>query len=588
MGECYNTQCIRRKGKFMKNKNLMKRIMAFIIDYSVVMLLVILVTNTKYLNPTYDEALEKSNNLSSLNNSYVLTTNMFDYYYKDKVITEEEYNTLIKDNDYFGYLIVDAYSDKEISEDEYDYIIKEAKGVYDDKSKDIYYEAIKANWYTYLVYTVVFFGYFVIFNMVTKGVSLGKRMTGLKIVSTNEKNIGLFRYLFRSLVVYGYFVYPLEILLPLVVPREYLASICSYLSLGVNVLQMAVMVSVLYNQDGRGLHDYLVKTKVVPLNDDVMDGVVLETKDINNSQEKDIDEVDNKDDDSIEKEKNENKNKDQQKKGFKMIKKVRKSLILVFGLILLCGCSTISTNMQIRKDKSATLTYLITLDKDYLGNKTFNELFSSKNINYLRNNGYTVTDYEDDDNFGYKVSANIKDIDTVSQGDNIKINLYDLLYSDIQNELYIFSREENWLKNKYTADFYVNLTDALTNNKSILGSLVNPPAVSYTFKLELPEKALSNNATQVSEDGKTLTWTFSNIMRGTNNINFSFELYNKEMLYIIYGVIGVVILIILSMIVRFFSWISDKLQKVQRSFFERAQKKVEKNSQIDVYEFFTY
>ena len=67
-------------------------------------------------------------------------------------------------------------------------------------------------------------------------------------------------------------------------------------------------------------------------------------------------------------------------------------------------------------------------------------------------------------------------------------------------------------------------------------------------------------------------------MRGTNNINFSFELYNKEMLYIIYGVIGVVILIILSMIVRFFSWISDKLQKVQRSFFERAQKKVEKNS----------
>lgn len=294
----------------MKNKNLMKRIMAFIIDYSVVMLLVILVTNTKYLNPTYDEALEKSNNLSSLNNSYVLTTNMFDYYYKDKVITEEEYNTLIKDNDYFGYLIVDAYSDKEISEEEYDYITKEAKGVYEEKSKDIYYEAIKANWYTYLVYTVVFFGYFVIFNMVTKGVSLGKRMTGLKIVSTNEKNIGLFRYLFRSLVVYGYFVYPLEILLPLVVPREYLASICSYLSLGVNVLQMAVMVSVLYNQDGRGLHDYLVKTKVVPLNDDVMDGVVLETKEINNSQEKDIDGVGNKDDDSIEKEKNENKNKD--------------------------------------------------------------------------------------------------------------------------------------------------------------------------------------------------------------------------------------------------------------------------------------
>ena len=127
-----------------------------------------------------------------------------------------------------------------------------------------------------------------------------------------------------------------------------------------------------------------------------------------------------------------------------------KSVILILLIVILCGCSTISTNMQINKDKSMNITYLITLDKDYLGNKTFNELFSSKNINYLKNNGYSVTDYEDEDNFGYKVSANIKDIDTVSQADNLKINLYDLLYSDIQNELYIFSREEKILKNKYT------------------------------------------------------------------------------------------------------------------------------------------
>ena len=150
-----------------------------------------------------------------------------------------------------------------------------------------------------------------------------------------------------------------------------------------------------------------------------------------------------------------------------MIKKL-KSVLMVLAIILLCGCSTISTNMRVNKDKSMNITYLITLDKEYLGNKAFNELFSSKNINYLKNNGYTVTDYDDNDTFGYKVSANIKDIDTVSQTDNIKINLYDLLYSDIQNELYIFSREENFLKNKYTADFYVNLTDAVTNNSNVL------------------------------------------------------------------------------------------------------------------------
>lgn len=255
-----------------------------------------------------------------------------------------------------------------------------------------------------------------------------------------------------------------------------------------------------------------------------------------------------------------------------------KSVLLVLLVIILCGCSTISTNMQVNKDKSMSITYLITLDKEYLGNKTFNELFSSKNINYLKNNGYTVVDYEDEDNFGYKVSANIKDIDTVSQTENIKINLYDLLYSDIQNELYIFSREEKVLKNKYTADFYVNLADALTNNSNVLTDMVVPPKVSYEFTLNLPEKSLSNNATDVSEDGKTLKWKFDNIMSGTNNINFSFELYNKQALLVLYVFIGLGCLIILSMIVRFFTWISDTTKKIQKSFFERAQKKMEKNS----------
>lgn len=252
-----------------------------------------------------------------------------------------------------------------------------------------------------------------------------------------------------------------------------------------------------------------------------------------------------------------------------------KSVILILLIVILCGCSTISTNMQINKDKSMNITYLITLDKDYLGNKTFNELFSSKNINYLKNNGYSVTDYEDEDNFGYKVSANIKDIDTVSQADNLKINLYDLLYSDIQNELYIFSREEKILKNKYTADFYVNLTDALSNNSNVLTDMLTPPQVRYEFTLNLPEKSLSNNATDVSDDGKTLTWKFDNIMSGTNNINFTFELYNKPALIVLYVFIGLAGLIALSLIVKIFSWIGDASNKLIKSFYEKAQKDLE-------------
>ena len=51
----------------MFDKILNKRILAYIIDSTIVLLLTILITNIKYLNPTYDNALEKSNTLQSLN-----------------------------------------------------------------------------------------------------------------------------------------------------------------------------------------------------------------------------------------------------------------------------------------------------------------------------------------------------------------------------------------------------------------------------------------------------------------------------------------------------------------------------------------
>ena len=48
--------------------------------------------------------------------------------------------------------------------------------------------------------------------------------------------------------------------------------------------------------------------------------------------------------------------------------------------------------------------------------------------------------------------------------------------------------------------------------------------MKFTYKLVLPYKAISNNASTVSEDGKTLTWNL--VSDGISNINFSFSVYN--------------------------------------------------------------
>ena len=273
----------------MFDKILNKRILAYIIDSTIVLLLTILITNIKYLNPTYDNALEKSNTLQSLNMSNTLIQSNLPIYYNDKVIDEDEYAALIKDNEYFGYLIVDAYNDSLISEDEYNYIISEAKKIYNEKAPSIYKEALKANWYTYIVYLVVYFGYFVIFNMITKGITLGKKMTGLQIVSINNEEATFGKYLVRSLVAYGYFIYLIEIIIPYIIPDELIVKVAGGLSLFMIVLQIVVAVSVVANENHLGLHDMLAKTKVIDVKDRVLEAKTLEVSTLRVENDKKID-----------------------------------------------------------------------------------------------------------------------------------------------------------------------------------------------------------------------------------------------------------------------------------------------------------
>ncbi len=282
----------------MIDKKLLKRILAYIIDSTVVLLLTMLITNTQYLNPTYDTALERSNELQALNTSDIKIEHYLPLYYKDSEISSGEYDDLIKDNEYFGYLVVDAYSDNVITEEEYNYIMAETKKIYNDKAPQLYMAAIKANWYSYLVYLVVYFFYFVIFNMITKWITLGKKITGLQIVGLDNKEVTFGKYLLRSLIAYGYFIYLLELIVPYIIPLKYLMNVVMGLSVIMNALQIIVSVSVISNEDNRGLHDILAKTKVIDVRESFQDRLD-NNRIVNEEKSKELDNI-NKEKETIE------------------------------------------------------------------------------------------------------------------------------------------------------------------------------------------------------------------------------------------------------------------------------------------------
>lgn len=71
--------------------------------------------------------------------------------------------------------------------------------------------------------------------------------------------------------------------------------------------------------------------------------------------------------------------------------------------------------------------------------------------------------------------------------------------------------------------------------------------MEFNYVVNLPEKALTNNATNVSNDGKTLTWSL--MQSQISNIEFSFELKNMTNYYILYGGITAALIIVIIIII---------------------------------------
>lgn len=71
--------------------------------------------------------------------------------------------------------------------------------------------------------------------------------------------------------------------------------------------------------------------------------------------------------------------------------------------------------------------------------------------------------------------------------------------------------------------------------------------MEFNYVVNLPEKALTNNATNVSNDGKTLTWSL--MKSQISNIEFSFELKNMTNYYILYGGIAAAVIIVIIIII---------------------------------------
>lgn len=132
--------------------------------------------------------------------------------------------------------------------------------------------------------------YFVILCYFCHGITLGKYLMKLRIVSSNGKKLNMGHYLIRALFINLILSNVVSVVLVTTLSKDSFVSIYPKVSNVFTVFILATILFIMYRNDGRGLHDLMANTKIVSTKgvnnieepeekkDEVVDAKVIEEK----------------------------------------------------------------------------------------------------------------------------------------------------------------------------------------------------------------------------------------------------------------------------------------------------------------------
>lgn len=270
--------------------------------------------------------------------------------------------------------------------------------------------------------------------------------------------------------------------------------------------------------------------------------------------------------------------------------KKAKYIILLSLTILLTGCVKSNTSMTINKDKSMSLTSEVLISDKLLDKES--RLIIKDEKDKLQKKNMTVEEIKDSNGYsGFSVTKKYGNIDKNSKEEYKEIIISNF-YDDKFDDSVLFQVKKGLFKNVYTANykFEVDNDDFVEENNSnemVIDDTTNTPTVEngttnvidntnnvdgtnnntekdisdnadliklasevkFKFSVNLPYKVLESNATKKSDDGKKLEWDLNS--NDAVKINYSFELYNMNNIYMAIGIsIGAMILLIVLIIIK--------------------------------------
>lgn len=200
------------------------------------------------------------------------------------------------------------------------------------------------------------------------------------------------------------------------------------------------------------------------------------------------------------------------------------TVILVMATVCFTGCIRFRTTMSIKNNGTADLALIYAFHKDLIDDTVSGELEDTADI--FEDEGWTAADYKKGDYRGYQFTM-----------EKVKLKDFeDVFNSDAFDTLDLGEFELTKKGSTYTINWDTNASDE-AEDEGVSYSDLSSYGGFMEVVIVLPSPAKEENATDISRDGKTLTWNLFE----EDEVDVTFSLLNIGLIIAIVAIVAVVL-----------------------------------------------
>lgn len=172
---------------------------------------------------------------------------------------------------------------------------------------------------------------------------------------------------------------------------------------------------------------------------------------------------------------------------------------------------------------------------------------NKEDFSFLESKGYKVDEYSETTDSGtitgVKITKTFENIDDITKETKKVVDMVNMFSAENADS---FDDSQFFYKNgdNYKASLKFDLSEGESSDG--VDTSMYESYFDFKYQVILPTKAVSNNATSVSDDGKTLTWNLS--MTTPTNVEFEFNFGEKSNV-LLYSLIGVGVVAVVAMVI---------------------------------------